>query len=87
MEVAGQRPGGFRSGVREGIEDRDSTVVLAGVEVFGPETVATCPEGGGNDTGVPVGNLEALLDVEGIADKGRSVGDHRPSEEVIDQCR
>jgi hypothetical protein len=43
---------------REGIEDEDSIIALSGVEVFGVECVALEFPGGGDDGGIPMGDLK-----------------------------
>ena len=56
---------GSREGGGEGIDDAKTIIVLPGIQVFGVDGVAGEGSGGGEDGGVPVGDLEALGDGEG----------------------
>lgn len=52
------------------IDDTDTRVGLAVVEVFGIDGVAAELEGGGEDRGIPIGKPVALLDPQGGPEDG-----------------
>ena len=73
---------GSRDSGCEGIDDAETIIVLPGVQVFGVDGVAGEGSGGGEDGGVPVGDLEALGDGEGGVEKIRRHGLHREAFEA-----